>query len=94
VRAENRWVSKEDIKHEIRSNHYMTNKVLLKLESDGLVRITKVNNKYQIRITRKGILYLRRFNALYLELYKEQIRDHYKYVRPPAWVRPLIELEE
>jgi predicted transcriptional regulator len=80
-------VTKEDIKHEIRSNHYMTNKVLKKLESDGFVTITKRNNQYTIRITKKGIMHLRKFNEFYMEIYNEQIRDHYKYVRPPSWVK-------
>jgi len=46
-------VSKEEIKHEIRSNHFMTNKVIEKLEEDGLVEVRVVDGKYRIRITKR-----------------------------------------
>ena len=46
-------VSKEDIKHEIKSNHYMTDKVLKKLEEDGFIRLDRIENRYRIRITKE-----------------------------------------
>lgn len=80
-------LSKEDIKHEIRSNHVMTNKVLSKLEEDGFITLTKKGKKYEIRITKEGILHVRQFNEFYKRIYHEQISDHCKYRDRPAWAR-------
>jgi predicted transcriptional regulator len=80
-------VSKEEIKHEIRSNHFMTNKVIEKLEEDGLVEVRVVDGKYRIRITREGVLYIRKYNQFFLNIYQEQIRDHYRYGGMPHWAR-------
>jgi len=78
-------LSKEEIKHEIKSNHYMTEKVISFLETEGLVRIEKDETRYRIFITKKGVLHARKFNALYNELYREQIREHYRFRRMPYW---------
>jgi predicted transcriptional regulator len=80
-------LSKEDIKHEIKSNHVMTNKVLSKLEEDGFVTLTKKDKKYEIRITKEGVLHVRQFNEFYKRIYHEQISDHCKYREIPAWAR-------
>jgi predicted transcriptional regulator len=80
-----RPLSKEEIKHEIKSNHYMTEKVISSLESEGLVRIEKDETRYRIFITKKGVLHTRKFNALYNELYREQIREHYRFRKMPYW---------
>ncbi len=80
-------LSKSDIMHEIKSNHHMTNKIICKLETDGFIRVTREEKKFQIEITREGILHVRKYNQFYLELYKEQIQDHYRYRGVPGWVR-------
>ncbi len=80
-------VSKEDIKHEIRSNHFMANKVIEELEAEGFVKVELKDGKYNIRITKEGVLYVRRYNEFFLNIYKEQIRDHYKYHGMPHWAR-------
>ncbi|MFQ5910523.1 MAG: hypothetical protein ACE5IJ_07375 [Thermoplasmata archaeon] len=80
-------LSKEDIKHEIKSNHVMTNKVLSKLEEDGFITITRTGKKYDIRITMEGVLHVRQFNEFYKRIYHEQILDHCKYREVPAWAR-------
>jgi predicted transcriptional regulator len=80
-------ISKEEIKHEIRSNHFMTSKVIEKLEEDGLVRVEKVEGKYEIKITKAGVIYVRKYNQFFLNIYKEQIRDHYRYGGMPHWAR-------
>jgi hypothetical protein len=80
-------VSKEAIKHEIRSNHYMTEKVVGHLLGEGLAEMEHVENRYSIKITVKGLLHLRKFNALYIEMYDEFIRDHYRFSGPPLWLR-------
>jgi hypothetical protein len=46
------YVTKEDIKHEIMSNHFMTNKVIDALSAEGLITIEKVGREYHIRITK------------------------------------------
>jgi predicted transcriptional regulator len=82
-------VTKADIRHEIRSNHNMTEKVLGALVEEGLVRILHdpAENRYRILITKEGVLHARRFNEFYAQLYEEQIRDHYKYRELPPWFR-------
>ena len=80
-------VSKEEIKHEIRSNHFMTNKVIEKLEEDGLVKVEKREGKYEIRITKEGVLHVRLYNRFFLNIYREQIREHYRYRGMPHWAR-------
>ncbi len=80
-------LSKEEIKHEIRSNHHMTNKVLEKLEEDGFVRVEKEEGRYKVRITETGVLHVKKYNEFYKEIYKEQIRDHYRFREFPFWLR-------
>jgi predicted transcriptional regulator len=79
-------ISKEEAKHEIRSNHYMTGKVLAHLAADGLVTVEQAEGRYVVRITRAGVLHIRRFNEFYKEMYRAQIADHYRFRRPPAWL--------
>jgi len=83
----NKGVSKEAIKHEIRSNHFMTNKVLDSLQQDGLIVIEKDGNRYRVRITREGILHIRKYNEFYKKLYEQDIKDHYRFVGLPYWFR-------
>jgi predicted transcriptional regulator len=86
ILAEDRpGVSKEEIKHEIRSNHFMTNKVIEQLEQDGLVRVQRRDGRYDIMITRAGVLYARKYNEFFLSIYEEQIREHYRYRGLPHW---------
>ena len=80
-------LSKDDIMHEIRSNHYMTDKVIEKLLEDGLIEVKREEKRYSITITKKGILHLRKFNEFYAHMYEEQIKDHYKYKGLPLWVK-------
>ncbi len=82
-------VTKADIRHEIRSNHNMTEKVLGALVQEGLIEIFREadENRYRIIITKTGVLHARKFNEFYAQLYGEQIRDHYKYRELPSWFR-------
>ena len=80
-------ISKEEIKHEIRSNHFMTNKVLEKLLEDDLVRIEEREGRYEVSITREGVLYVRKYNEFFLSIYREQIQEHYRYRGLPHWAR-------
>jgi predicted transcriptional regulator len=78
-------LTKADIRHEIRSNHNMTEKILEELIAEELIEILKLERKYCVRITKKGILHIRKFNEFYAQIYESQIRDHYKYQELPAW---------
>jgi len=80
-------ITKSDIRHEIRSNHKMTQKVLNELEREGLIKIIPQERTTLIKITKEGILHLRRWNKFYIDLYREQIMDHYRYVGLPKWFR-------
>ena len=76
-----------DIYHEIRSNHYMTEKVISHLLGEGLAEMERAEGRYSVKITVKGLLHLRKFNELYIEMYDEFIRDHYRFSGAPLWLR-------
>lgn len=78
-------VPKVDVSYELRANHHMTNRVLEILEEDGLVEIEKAEREYRVKITRKGVLHLRRYNEFYSAIFKRYILDHYKYSSLPSW---------
>ncbi len=80
-------LSKEEVKHEIRSNHHMTNKVLDKLVEDRFVVVERVDTRYRVLITKKGVLHIKRYNEFYKEIYREQIRDHYRFRELPFLLR-------
>ena len=80
-------VSKEEVKHEIRSNHFMTNKGIEKLVEDHLVTVEAKENRYEVRITKAGVLYIRKYNEFFLSMYREQIEEHYQYRGMPHWAR-------
>ncbi len=80
-------ISKEEIKHEIRSNHFMTSKVIERLQEDGLVTIERLEGRYLVRITRAGVLYVRKYNEFFLSIYREQIQEHFQYRGLPHWAR-------
>jgi predicted transcriptional regulator len=87
LHAQGEGISKEEIKHEIRSNHFMTNKVIERLQEDGLVAVEQFDGRYQVRITREGVLYVRKYNEFFLSIYKEQIQEHFRYRGLPHWAR-------
>jgi predicted transcriptional regulator len=73
--ANPRGLSKEEIKH-----------VIEKLIEDGLVTLERLDGRYEVRITKAGVLYIRKYNEFFLSIYSEEIRDHYKYRGMPHWV--------
>jgi hypothetical protein len=40
-----------------------------------------------VRITREGVLHIRKYNEFYRRIYEEQIRDHYRFTKAPFWLR-------
>jgi len=80
-------MSKEEVKREIKSNHFMTDRVIEALLKDGHVTVEVVEGRYRIRITRAGVLHIRRFNEFYRRIYTEQIRDHYRFTKAPFWLQ-------
>ncbi len=82
-----RGLSKEEVKREIRSNHFMTDRVIEALQREGHVTVEVAEGRYRIRITREGVLHVRRYNEFYLKIYTEQIRDHYRFTKAPFWLR-------
>ena len=85
--ANQEGVSKEEVKREIKSNHFMTERVLEALLKDRLVTVEAREGHYRVRITREGVLHIRRYNEFYRKIYQEQIRDHYRFTKPPFWLR-------
>lgn len=80
-------VPKSEISYEIKSNHQMTNKILEKLQEMELVTIEFDGRTYSIAITKKGVIYIRKFNEFYISMYEDVIRDHYRFRQMPAWFR-------
>ena len=80
-------ISKEEVKREIRSNHFMTDRVIDALVEDRNVTIEVSEGRYRIRITREGVLHIRKYNEFYRKIYEEQIRDHYRFSKAPFWLR-------
>lgn len=87
ILAAQRGISKEEVKREIRSNHFMTNRVVDSLLKDALVTLEASEGRYRIRITREGVLHIRKYNEFYRKIYEEQIRDHYQFTKAPFWLR-------
>lgn len=85
--ARQEGISKEEVKREIRSNHFMTDRVIEHLLEEGLVTMEQSEGRYRIRITREGVLHIRRYNEFYRKVYQEQIRDHYRFTKAPFWLR-------
>ena len=87
LKERNKGVPKVELSYELRSNHYMTNKVLEVLEEEGLVTVEKEpdGREYQVKITKKGVLHLRKFNQFYSVIFKKYIIDHYRYSSLPSW---------
>jgi predicted transcriptional regulator len=81
-------VSKEEILHAIRSNSHMTDKVIEYLTDEGFANVRRDDRGYDIRITPSGALHLRQFDRLYRELYARELKEHYRFVRPPDWLTP------
>jgi len=81
------FVTKEQVKREIRSNHFMTTKVIEALAKEGWVRVEVQEGHYRIFLTKEGALHVRRYNDFYRRVYQEQIRDHYAYTKAPFWLR-------
>ena len=80
-------ISKEEVKREIKSNHFMTERVLESLLKEGHVTVKVAEGHYRVRITKEGVLHIRRYNEFYRKIYEEQIRDHYRFTKPPFWLR-------
>lgn len=78
-------VSKAEISYEIKSNHTMTNAVLDRLKDMGLVEVAQIGRSYDVGITKKGVLYARRFNEYYIATFQDLIKEHYRYTRLPSW---------
>jgi predicted transcriptional regulator len=89
ILAGQRGLSKSDIQYEIKSNNFMTNKVLEKLSKEGLVDVDRTAAGYQIRITKAGILHVQSFNAFYWQMFNEHIKEHYRYGKMPIWFERL-----
>lgn len=85
LKEKSEGIPKVEITYELRSNHHMTNKVLKKLESDGLVVIEKVERSYRLKITEEGVLHLRKYNEFYSNIFRTYILDHYKFSSLPSW---------
>ncbi len=80
-------MSKEEVKREIKSNHFMTDRVIEALQKEGHVAVEETEGRYRIRITREGVLHIRHYNEFYRKIYDEQIRDHYRFTTAPFWLR-------
>ena len=65
----------------------MMDRVIESLQNDGHVTVEVAEGRYRVRITRDGVLHIRRYNEFYRKIYNEQIRDHYRFTKAPFWLR-------
>jgi predicted transcriptional regulator len=89
ILEEQKGITKAEIRFEIKSNNFMTNKVLEKLEEQGLVEIAILKTRYNVKITKKGILHVQKFNEFYWHLFHDQIVQHYRFKKLPIWLERL-----
>jgi len=87
ILAAQQGISKEEVKREIKSNHFMTERVLEALVKEGHATVEAIDGHYRVRITRAGVLHIRKYNEFYRKIYQEQIRDHYRFTKPPFWLQ-------
>ncbi len=80
-------ISKEQVKREIKSNHFMTERVLEALVKEGHATVETADGHYRVKITKAGVVHIRKYNEFYRRIYQEQIRDHYRFTNPPFWLR-------
>src|SRR5947199_10435823 len=64
-------LSKEEVKREIKSNHFMTDRVIQSLQKEGHATVEVVEAHYRIRITREVHLHTRRFNKASRKSYQQ-----------------------
>jgi len=43
------------------------------------VTVEAKEGRYEVRITKEGVLYIRKYNEFFLSMYREQIEEHYQY---------------
>ncbi len=87
ILPQQRGVSKEEVKREIKSNHFMTERVLEALLKEAYVTVEMTEGHYRVRITKEGVMHIRKYNEFYRRIYQEQIRDHYRFTKAPFWLR-------
>ncbi|HYM40554.1 MAG TPA: hypothetical protein VEY12_10530 [Thermoplasmata archaeon] len=80
-------ISKEQVKREIKSNHFMTERVLEALVKEGHVTVEEAEGHYRVKITKAGVVHIRKYNEFYRKIYEEQIRDHYRFTKAPFWLQ-------
>ncbi len=78
---------KNTISIEMHTNYSQTNKVLSFLQSKGYVVVESTDRAYRVKITKEGVLFIRKTNGYFAQTYAETIMDHYRYARLPAWFR-------
>jgi len=78
-------ITKDDIRHELQTNHKMTSSVLNYLVEEDLITMELEGRSYRINITKNGVLHIREFNKFYSALYSSQIIDHYRFRGLPSW---------
>ena len=87
ILATQQGISKEEVKREIKSNHFMTERVLEALLKESYVTVDVAEGHYRVRITKEGVLHIRKYNEFYRKIYQEQIRDHYRFTKAPFWLQ-------
>ena len=80
-------ISKEEVKREIKSNHFMTERVLEALLKDAYVTVEPTEGHNRGRITLEGVQHIRNYNELFRKIYQELIRDHYRFTKAPFWLQ-------
>jgi hypothetical protein len=80
-------ISKEEVLHAIRSNTFMTEKVIGYLVDSGFATRQGDARGYDLRITVAGVDHFRRYRRFYLDVYSRELNGHYQYSGTPDWLR-------
>lgn len=86
ILMDQKGVSKMEVSDEIRSNHFQTNKILEALKEKGYVTVEPGEKSYVIKITKDGVLYIRKYNEFFISMYQDIIQEHYRFKKLPAWL--------
>ena len=81
---------KNTISNEIKTNYKQTNKVITFLRSKGFVTVEASEKAHLVKITKEGVLFIRRSNGYFAETYADLIQQPYRYTRLPAWFRTKV----
>lgn len=78
---------KNVISKEIRTNYVQTRKILNFLIGKKFITMESNERSHTIKITKQGILFIRKSNFYFAQTYSDTIEEHFQFKGLPAWYR-------